>query len=196
MHREPRVASTESAAKGASSAADHDVVEHSPPPPQYPVSEASSSSRPPPFSSLFASLELPERPARKFHPTVALAAAAACDEATASGSVAAPAYSSSLEEESTPFDPDQGTGRAFQDPVQETKRALPSDTKADSTGKDDDAEPPPAYSEGDSPLQSFTFLMAAAGGTSSIITQVQQGGPPINAIGDVGPDETIVMDLR
>ena len=158
-----------------------------------PVSEASSSSRPPPFSSLFTSLELPERPARKFHPAVV--PAACCEEATASGSVAAPAYSSSLEE-STPFDPDQGAGRAFQDPVQETKRALPSDTKADSSGKDDDAEPPPAYTEGDSPLQSFTFLMAAAGGTSSIITQVQQGGPPINAIGDVGADETIVMDLR
>ncbi|KAJ3492471.1 hypothetical protein NLG97_g5371 [Lecanicillium saksenae] len=116
---------------------------------------------------------------------------------SSSSSVAAPAYSSTVEEESTPFDPDQGAGRAFQDPVQETKRALPSDTKAESNGKDDDTEPPPAYSEeGDSPLQSFTYLMAAAGGTSSIITQVQQGGPPINAIGDVGADETIVMDLR
>ncbi|ESA42125.1 hypothetical protein GE21DRAFT_8714 [Neurospora crassa] len=38
--------------------------------------------------------------------------------------------------------------------------------------------------------------MAAAGGASSIITQVQQGGPPINALGDVAPDETITMDLR
>ncbi|KAK1590529.1 stress response protein Whi2 [Colletotrichum navitas] len=38
--------------------------------------------------------------------------------------------------------------------------------------------------------------MATAGGASSIITQVQQGGPPINAIGDVGADETIAMDLR
>ncbi|KAL8392310.1 hypothetical protein RB595_002487 [Gaeumannomyces hyphopodioides] len=38
--------------------------------------------------------------------------------------------------------------------------------------------------------------MAAAGGASSIITQVQQGGPPINSIGDVGADETITMDLR
>ncbi|EGX95695.1 G-patch domain protein, putative [Cordyceps militaris CM01] len=190
VHRERRAAAHhESASKRPPSIADHEVVEHSPPPPQYPVSEPSSSSRPPPFSSLFASVELPERPLRKFHPTVA------CEEAIASGSVAAPAYSSSLEE-STPFDPDQGTGRAFQDPVQETKRALPSDTKAESSGKDDDTEPPPAYTEGDSPLQSFTFLMAAAGGTSSIITQVQQGGPPINSIGDVGADETIVMDLR
>ncbi|KAI6082918.1 hypothetical protein F4821DRAFT_202342 [Hypoxylon rubiginosum] len=38
--------------------------------------------------------------------------------------------------------------------------------------------------------------MAAAGGAASIITQVQQGGPPVNAIGDVGADETITMDLR
>ncbi|KUI69368.1 WHI2-like protein P4H10.16c [Cytospora mali] len=38
--------------------------------------------------------------------------------------------------------------------------------------------------------------MAAAGGASSIITQVQQGGPPINTLGDVGADETITMDLR
>ncbi|KAK0628843.1 stress response protein Whi2 [Bombardia bombarda] len=38
--------------------------------------------------------------------------------------------------------------------------------------------------------------MAAAGGASSIITQVQQGGPPVNSLGDVGADETIVMDLR
>ncbi|EQL00738.1 phosphatase activator [Ophiocordyceps sinensis CO18] len=38
--------------------------------------------------------------------------------------------------------------------------------------------------------------MSAAGGAASIITQVQQGGPPINAIGDVGADEAITMDLR
>lgn len=190
MHSERR-ATHDRAAKQAPADTD---VEHSPPP-QYPVSEAApSSSRPPPFSSIFPSADLSERPARKFHPTTS-AAAASCP-VTASGSVAAPAYSYTHEEESTPFDPDQGTGRAFQDPVQETKRALPSDNKAESSGKDSDAEPPPAYSEGDSPLLSFTYLMAAAGGTSSIITQVQQGGPPINAIGDVGADETIVMDLR
>lgn len=146
------------------------------PPPQYPASEGSSSSpRPPPFSSLFSTVESGE-PSRKVQP------AAAAEEATASGSVAAPAYSYSAAQ-STPFDPDQGTNRAFQDPVAETKRALPSDTKAESSGRDDDAEPPPAYSEGDSPLESFTFVMATAGGTSSIITQVQQGGPPINALG-------------
>jgi G patch domain-containing protein 1 len=148
-------------------------VEHSPPP-QYPVSEASSSSpRPPPFSSLFSAVETADR-SRKAHP--------APEEATASGSVAAPAYSY-CDTPATPFDPDQGTSSVFQDPVAETKRALPSDTKAESSGKDDDAEPPPAYSEGDSPLESFSYVMAAAGGTSSIITQVQQGGPPINALG-------------
>ncbi|KAF5483383.1 G patch domain-containing protein 1 [Colletotrichum fructicola] len=75
-------------------------------------------------------------------------------------------------------------------------RGLTQDKKGAAASKDDDTEPPPAYSEGPSPLQSFTFLMATAGGASSIITQVQQGGPPINAIGDVGADETISMDLR
>lgn len=73
----------------------------------------------------------------------------------------------------------------YQETLAETKRALPQDTKGESSSrsKDEDAEPPPAYSEGYSPLQSFTYLMAAAGGASSIITQVQQGGPPINTIG-------------
>ncbi|KAK3402250.1 hypothetical protein B0T20DRAFT_346892, partial [Sordaria brevicollis] len=82
-----------------------------------------------------------------------------------------------------------------------TKRALnlqAEDTKGESSSrsKEEEAEPPPAYSEGSSPLQSFTYLMAAAGGASSIITQVQQGGPPINTLGDVAADETITMDLR
>ncbi|KAK5987767.1 WHI2-like protein P4H10.16c [Cladobotryum mycophilum] len=153
------------------------------PPPQYPVSEASSSSHPPPFSSLFSPVEDSAERSGKF--------VATSPEGEASGSVAAPAYAPE------PFDPDQATvTRAFEDPVAETKRALPRDTKGESSRKDDDAEPPPAYSEGDSPLLTFSFVMAAAGGASSIITQVQQGGPPINAIGDVGADETITMDLR
>ncbi|KAJ5483595.1 General stress response protein Whi2 [Penicillium desertorum] len=39
--------------------------------------------------------------------------------------------------------------------------------------------------------------MAAAGGASSIITQVQQtGGPPINTLGDIGGDEHVGLDLR
>lgn len=161
---------------------DHSFTREQSPPPQYPASEASSSSRPPPFSSLFS-------PPSVSPSDVTLAAvvndragkfpAAAVDEsAEASGSsVAAPAY------ESRSFDPEQAA-RAF---VTETKRSLPQDTKAGgdpSSRKDDsDAEPPPAYSEGDSPLLTFSYLMAAAGGASSIITQVQQGGPPVNAIG-------------
>ncbi|KAK4232533.1 hypothetical protein QBC38DRAFT_439009 [Podospora fimiseda] len=142
------------------------------PPPQYPASEASASGsnfRPPPsFSDLFDV------------------------EASPSGtsSTAAPAYAPSH---------NQVAASQFQD---ETKRALPQDTKGPgesssrNSKKDEDAEPPPAYSEGYSPLPSFTFLMAATGGASSIITQVQQGGPPINTLGDVGADETITMDLR
>ncbi|KPM37850.1 hypothetical protein AK830_g8691 [Neonectria ditissima] len=155
------------------------------PPPQYPASEPSPS-RPPPFSSLFnPSDDAPER-AGKFVAVVV---------GEASGSTAAPAYESSAPPEIQPFDPDH-TARAFRDPVAETKRALPRDTKGDPSRKDDDAEPPPAYSEGDSPLLSFAYLMAAAGGASSIITQVQQAGPPVQTIGDVGADETIALDLR
>lgn len=62
----------------------------------------------------------------------------------------------------------------------ETKAALPRDTK-DRSKDLDDGEPPPPYTEGSSPLEGFTYVMAAAGGATSIITQVQQGGPaPIN----------------
>lgn len=155
----------------------HDIpdTDHEPeqsPPPQYPASEASSSARPPPFSSLFAPFPDAGEPSGKF-------AAAATAEASASASLAAaPAYSSVS-------CPDQAAARAFDDPVAETKRALPRDTKGESSRKVDDAEPPPAYSEDDShsPLHSFSYVMATAGGASSIITQVQQGGPPMNAIG-------------
>jgi ATP-binding cassette subfamily F protein 3 len=75
-----------------------------------------------------------------------------------------------------------------------TKAALPRDTK---DGKDlDDGEPPPPYSEGSSPLDSFTYVMASAGGPASIITQVSQtsAGPPINTLG--GSDENITLELR
>ncbi|QUC21958.1 uncharacterized protein UV8b_06199 [Ustilaginoidea virens] len=161
------------------------------PPPQYPASEASSSSRPPPFSSLFAPLDDPvgESSGR-------LAADSAATEPCASAAVAAPAYSSSPSPEPAPFQPYRASSRVFYDPVGETKRALPRDTKGGSSRKDEEAEPPPAYSEGDSPLETFTYVMSAAGGAASIITQVQQGGPPVNSIGDVGADETISMDLR
>ncbi|KAL9489030.1 hypothetical protein ACSS6W_001307 [Trichoderma asperelloides] len=159
------------------------------PPPQYPISEASSS-RPPPFSSLFSSVE--DRPGGGKFPAVVVPEGSA-----AARSIAAPAYGSDFRApELSDSDQAATSARAFQDPVAETKRALPRDTKGESSRKDDDAEPPPAYSEGDSPLAAFSFVMAAAGGASSIITQVQQGGPPVNAIGDVGADETITMDLR
>ncbi|KAJ5047696.1 uncharacterized protein L3040_003515 [Drepanopeziza brunnea f. sp. 'multigermtubi'] len=84
-----------------------------------------------------------------------------------------------------------------EDVVAQTKSCLLQDTKGESSKKDDDSEPPPAYTEGSSPLDSFTYLMAAAGGAASILTQVQQSGPaPINTLGDVGADENITMDLR
>lgn len=64
----------------------------------------------------------------------------------------------------------------------------------------EEKEPPPPYSEGPSPLGSFTYIMAAAGGPASIITQVSPGGPSPpregNAFSDVGPDENINLDLR
>jgi ATP-binding cassette subfamily F protein 3 len=81
--------------------------------------------------------------------------------------------------------------------VAETKAALPRDTKDGSSSKDiDDGEPPPPYSEGYSPLESFTYVMASAGGPASIITQVSQtsAGPPINTLG--GSDENITLELR
>jgi ATP-binding cassette subfamily F protein 3 len=81
--------------------------------------------------------------------------------------------------------------------VAATKAALPRDTKDGSNSKDlDDGEPPPPYSEGDSPLESFTYVMASAGGPASIITQVSQtsAGPPINTLG--GSDENITLELR
>ena len=161
----------------------HDVADtdHEPeqsPPPQYPASEASTSARPPPFSSLFPPFHYPGQPSGKF-------AAASTAQASASASLAAPAYTSVSCPESRPFDPDQAAARAFDDPVAETKSALPRDTKGEPSRKVEDAEPPPAYSEDDSrsPLHSFSYVMAAAGGAASIITQVQQGGPPINALG-------------
>lgn len=67
----------------------------------------------------------------------------------------------------------------------EVKAALPRDTKGETLGRSaDEAEPPPPYTEGSSPLEGFTYTMAAAGGAASIITQVQQGGPaPVNTLG-------------
>lgn len=141
------------------------------PPPHSPRSAASSSSppspRPPPFSSLYfpTDAELD-----RFRATVT---ETGCDSLLATAP--APSFEEALAE-------DQAESQA----ERETKAALPPDTKAQSSsGKAlDDGEPPPPYTEGSSPLDSFTYVMAAAGGPASILTQVQQTtGPPINTLG-------------
>ncbi|KAI4107989.1 MAG: hypothetical protein L6R37_001271 [Teloschistes peruensis] len=83
----------------------------------------------------------------------------------------------------------------------ETKAAFSCDTKTDpSTKSVEEKEPPPPYTEGSSPLGSFTYIMAAAGGPASIITQVPQGEPPRppggHSFADVGAEENISLDLR
>lgn len=177
------------------------------PPPQYPASEPADSTPtslvsyrtapPPPFSSLFASPLSLDQPGPA---ATSAAAVVLLDNQDLFASDLAPP-----DKPSAPaYEPPAASGSAeastvYRDTVAETKRALPQDTKADGSSrpKDDDTEPPPAYSEdASSPLPSFAYIMAAAGGASSIITQVQQGAPPINPIGDVGADETISMDLR
>ncbi|RFU36314.1 hypothetical protein B7463_g46, partial [Scytalidium lignicola] len=160
------------------------------PPPGYPASEASGSAppspRPPPFSSLYTSTA-----------EAVAAYKVAVTEVGCSGSV--PAYAP-VAPEFHLLSADTTAATSSREVVveDETKAALPQDTKGEpSSKKEEDNEPPPAYSLGTSPLESFTYLMAAAGGAASIITQVQQGGaPPINTLGDVGPDENITMDLR
>lgn len=154
------------------------------PPPRYPALEASPSIRPapPPFSSLFPPLDHSAAALAVLEPCEPYKASVSDAETLLNSSSAAPAYAPS-----EPVVPGSSNSRDLQD---ETKRALPRDTKAGpSRSKDDEAEPPPAYSEGSSPLQSFTYLMAAAGGAASIITQVQQGGPTggINSIGGRDP---------
>lgn len=132
------------------------------PPPRYLVPESSSSApagpqRPPAFFSLYAS-----------NTEAVEAYKLAVTEAGALYS--APVYAARAPGVDL-FE------KAFsEDAVAETKSALPPDTKAGSSKKAEDGEAPPAYSEGSSPLDSFTYLMAAAGGAASIITQVQQGG--------------------
>ncbi|RAL63260.1 hypothetical protein DID88_004337 [Monilinia fructigena] len=160
------------------------------PPPRYPISEPShptphSSPRPPPFSSLYNSTAEAVEAYNKVTVTEA--------GASLSTSTAAPEYAPVA---SDPYRQTHEASTSSRDVAAETKAALPQDTKGESSKKDDESEPPPAYSEGSSPLDSFTYLMAAAGGAASIITQVQQGAAPINTLGDVGADENITMDLR
>ena len=138
--------------------------------PHSPPSEASSSSppspRPPPFSSLYfpSGAELDR--------IKATVTEAVCSSLLATAP--APSFEEALAE-------DEAESRA----AAEAKAALLPDAKGESSGKGvDDGEPPPPYTEGPSPLESFTYVMAAAGGAASIITQVQQtAGPPINTLG-------------
>lgn len=162
------------------------------PPPQYPAPEASSSRPPPPFSSLYNPTPDPEAVASVLEsfPALRSPVTAVADEegAVASTSTAAPAYalaSVGQTASGSSFSNTAQGGAASARLQDETKRALCQGAKGDKSRgfQDDDLEPPPAYSEGSSPILSFTYVMAAAGGASSIITQVQQGGPPINALG-------------
>ncbi|KAI9767069.1 MAG: hypothetical protein M1835_007093 [Candelina submexicana] len=158
---------------------EQDIVFSNPPIDSDAASSSSSpppSSRPPPFSSLYFP---PESEAGQYRLSVT-------DGDPASLAALAPA---------PPFEEASSSSVSA---VAETKAALPADNKGESSSKNaDDGEPPPPYTEGSSPLDSFTYVMAAAGGAASIITQVQQGGgPPINTLGDVGADENITLDLR
>lgn len=134
------------------------------PPPHSPSqasASSSSSASPPPFSSLFASTES-SRPELTEYP----------------GPASLPAFA-------PPPPVEEPLESAPSSAVVADTKASFSDPKGDGLGKStDDGEPPPPYTEGYSPLDSFTYTMAAAGGASSIITQVQQtGGPPINTLG-------------
>lgn len=135
-------------------------------PPQFPRSEASNSSppspRPPPFSSLY------------FPTDAELDRIKAVVTEAPTGSLLATAPAPSFEEALAEDEADQAAKDKDND-----------DTKGESSGKGvDDGEPPPPYTEGTSPLDSFTYVMASAGGPASIITQVQQTpGAPINSLG-------------
>lgn len=73
---------------------------------------------------------------------------------------------------------DSSSALSGTDKASEPSQASKQDTKSDSNTKDtEDAEPPPPYEEGPSPLDAFSYIMAAAGGAASLITQVSQGGP-------------------
>lgn len=145
-------------------------------PPQYPISEASSS-RPPPFSSLYHDPSTAQSEVHNPGPPYSLAGSSV-DGTPATQP--APSYNTLTVSPFAPQGPPQlpdASERADLGTKQE-----PSGTNK-TPAKEEDSEPPPAYSEGPSPLQSFTFVMATAGGASSIITQVQQGGPPTNTLG-------------
>lgn len=126
---------------------------------------------PPPFSSHnFPARYFPEPSSDDPYPLTAACATAALTATAPAGP--APPFE----------DNERSATAATPSVVAETKAALPRDTKEGRSSKDlDDGEPPPPYTEGSSPLEGFTYVMAAAGGAASIITQVQQTGPaPIN----------------
>lgn len=60
-----------------------------------------------------------------------------------------------------------------------------SSSPSPSYSKQDPEVPPPPYSESLSPIPSFLFAGMAAAGSSSIITQVQQGGPTLNTLAGI-----------
>ncbi|KAI9814461.1 MAG: hypothetical protein M1827_003317 [Pycnora praestabilis] len=162
-----------------------DDVSYFAPPLRSPSSAASSSSssppspRPPPFSSLYFP---PESELERYKISVT-----GIQSSSLIPIAPAPTFGDS-----------SASSTAAAVTVEETKAALPADTKGEASSKGvEEGEPPPPYTEGSSPLDSFNYVMAAAGGAASIITQVQQGGgPPINTLGDVGADENITLDLR
>lgn len=133
--------------------------------PSEPSASRPSSPRPPPFSSLYfpSDAELDHLRA-----TVTGAEPQTLLEATPVSTVEA-----TLEEEGQPLNTSS-----------DYKQAVSLDKKGEAAGKgNEDEEPPPPYNEGSSPLESFNYVMAAAGGAASIITQVQQSaGPPINSL--------------
>ena len=137
------------------------------PPPPHPEASNSgpSSPKPPPFSSLYFP---PDSELQRIKAAVT-ESISECLLATAP----APSFEEALAE-------DEAECKAAADKAKES-----STTKGESSSKGlDDGEPPPPYTEGSSPLDSFNYVMAAAGGASSIITQVQQTpGPPINSLG-------------
>ncbi|PWY86307.1 dipeptidyl peptidase [Aspergillus heteromorphus CBS 117.55] len=161
---------------------DNDFYTASPLPSQYPEASSSlSSSHPPSFSSLV--FDPATESSRRKVPFSPFESASALTSTPLTPD----------EEPEEPLEPDASLSL-----VAETKASFSRDQKSDSPGKSaEEGEPPPPYTEGSSPIESFTYVMAAAGGASSIITQVQQaGGPPINTLGDIGGDEHITLDLR
>lgn len=144
--------------------------------PQSFLTEASTSSqtsfpRPPPFSAIYSTPLLTEAELNTVKETVA-------------DSTLAPLFPG-LIPSSLPFPEEPLDGSSAPLSGSENEHVFDGDKKGESSGKSpDDGEPPPPYTEGSSPIQSFSYVMAAAGGAASIITQVQQsGGPPINTLG-------------